>query len=139
MQQQAAVCLATGSYPKDAEDLTFYQKLNRLQNQSELNTRTKVNCVHNFSEFDASEKFAVEKKKIIDLYLKKIGFKNQPYLLYQHYDSGHPHVHIVITNIKADGKHIKLHNLSKNQSEKARKEIKIHYGLVRAEDLKKQP
>ncbi len=32
VQQQAAVCLAAGNYPKDAQDLTFYQKLNRLQN-----------------------------------------------------------------------------------------------------------
>jgi len=49
------------------------------------------------------------------------------------------HVHIVTTNIKADGKRIELHNLGKNQSEKARKEIEIHYGLVKAEDMKKQP
>ncbi len=100
-QQQGAVCLAAGNYPKDAEDLTFYQKLNRLQNQSELNVRTKVNCVHISLNFDPSEKFSVEKlKEISDLYLQKISFANQPYLLYQHNDSGHPHVHIVTTNIK---------------------------------------
>ncbi len=102
--------------------------------------RTKVNCVHISLNFDPSEKFSVEKlKEISELYLQKISFKNQPYLLFQHYHSGHPHVQIVTTNIKADGKRIELHNLGKNQSEKARKEIEIHYGLVKAEDMKKQP
>jgi hypothetical protein len=27
--------------------------------------------------------------------MEKIGFGSQPYLVYQHLDSGHPHVHIV--------------------------------------------
>ncbi len=140
VQQEVAVCIAAVNYPKDAEDLTFYQKLNRLQNQAELNIRTKVNCVHISLNFDPSEKLSVEKlKDISDGYLQKIGFANQPYLLYQHNDSGHPHAHIVTTNIKSDGKRIELHNLGKNQSEKARKEIEIHYGLIKAEDMKKQP
>ena len=75
-------------------------------------------------------------KEISDTYLQKIGFKNQPYLLYQHNDAGHPHVHIVTTNIKADGKRIELHNLGRIQSEKARKEIEQAFGLVKAEDTK---
>jgi hypothetical protein len=57
VQQQAAVCLAADNYPKDGRDLTFYQKLNRLQNQSELNVRTKVSCVHVTLNFDPFEKF----------------------------------------------------------------------------------
>lgn len=110
-----------------------------MQNQAELNIRIKVNCVHISLNFDPSEKFSAEKlKEISDEYLQKTGFANQPYLLYQHNDSGHPHVHIVTTNIKSDGKRIELHNLGKNQSKKARKEIEIQYGLIKAEDMKKQ-
>ncbi len=140
VQQEAAVCIAAVNYPKDAEDLKFHQKLNRLQNQAALNVRTRVNSVHISLNFDPSEKFSTEKLKEISYeYLQKIGFANQPYLLYQHNDSGHPHVHIVTTNIKSDGKRIELHNLGKNQSEKARKEIEILHSLVKAEDIKKQP
>jgi hypothetical protein len=73
------------------------------------------------------------------MYLQKIGFANQPYLLYQHNDAGHPHVHIVTTNIKSDGTRIELHNLGKIQSEKARKEIENDYNLVKAEDMKLKP
>lgn len=139
VKEQVATCLAAVHYPKDLEHLNFYQKLNRLQNQAALNVRTKVNSVHISLNFDPSEKLSEERlKEIADTYLQKIGFAKQPYLLYQHNDSGHPHVHIVTTNIKADGKRIELHNLGKNQSEKARKEIEISFGLVKAEDSKQQ-
>ncbi len=89
--------------------------------------------------FDPSEKLSEEKlKEISETYLQKIGFANQPYLLYHHYDSGHPHVHIVTTNIKSDGRRIELHNLGKIRSENARKEIEQLYGLVKAEDSKQR-
>jgi len=139
VKEQVATCLAAVHYPKDLEHLNFYQKLNRLQNQAVLNVRTKVNSVHISLNFDPSEKLSEERlKEIADAYLQKIGFTKQPYLLYQHHDSGHPHVHIVTTNIKADGKRIELHNLGKNQSEKGRREIEISFGLVKAEDSKQQ-
>jgi hypothetical protein len=140
VKEQVATCLVAANYPKDVEDLTFYQKLNRLQNQADLNIKTKVNSVHISLNFDPSEKLSEEKlKEISDTYLQKIGFANQPYLLYQHHDAGHPHVHIVTTNIKADGKRIELHNLGRIQSEKARKEIENDYGLVKAENMKSKP
>ena len=140
VKEQVATCLAAVNYPKDVQDLTFNQKLIRLQNQANLNIKTKVNSVHISLNFDPSEKLSEERlKDISDTYLRKIGFADQPYLLSQHHDAGHAHVHIVTTNIKANGKRIELHNLGKIQSEKARKEIEIDYGLVKAENLKSKP
>jgi hypothetical protein len=139
VKQEVATCLAAVNYPKDVEQLSFNQKLMRLENQADLNIKTKVNSVHISLNFDPSERLSAEQlKEISDTYLNKIGFENQPYLLYQHHDSGHPHVHIVTTNIKADGKRIELHNLGKIQSEKARKEIEISFGLVKAQDSKQR-
>src|SRR4029079_6145587 len=76
--------------------------------------------------------------EIASVYMEKIGFAEQPYLVYQHLDAGHPHIHIVTTNIQKDGRRISLHNLGRNESTKARKEIEIAFGLVKAEDQKKQ-
>lgn len=130
-----AKCLEAGYYPMDAADMNFYQKLSRLEKLTELNQRTKVNSVHISLNFDPSEKLSKEQlQEVAGVYLEKIGFGGQPYLLYQHFDAGHPHIHLVTTNIKPDGKAINLHNLGRNQSEKARKEIEVLYGLVRAED-----
>ncbi len=64
--------------------------------------------------------------------MQKIGFVEQPYLVYQHNDAGHPHIHIVTTNIKSDGKRIELHNLARNQSMKASKEIEKEFHLIQA-------
>jgi len=130
-----ASCLEAGYYPMDAADMNFYQKLARLEKLTLLNQRTKVNSVHISLNFDPSENLPDSVlREIGEVYLEKIGFGAQPYLLYRHLDAGHPHIHLVTTNIKPDGKAINLHNLGKNQSEKARKEIEILYGLVRAED-----
>jgi hypothetical protein len=129
----AARCLEAAYYPKEAANLTFNQKLLRLEKLTELNQRTKVNSVHISLNFDPSEKLEAEKlKRISQDYLERIGFVGQPYLLYEHMDSGHPHLHIVTTNIKPDGARIALHNLGKNQSEEARRAIEKVYGLVEA-------
>lgn len=137
LKQGKATCLTAANYPKALDKLNFHQKLNRLSHQAALNERTKVNTVHISLNFDTSEKIPESMlKKIADSYMDKIGFGKQPYLVYQHKDAGHEHLHIVTTNIKADGKRIELHNLGRNQSEKARKEIEIDFDLVRADSKK---
>jgi len=64
--------------------------------------------------------------------MQKIGFNDQPYLVFEHFDAAHPHVHVLTTNIQKDGKRISLHNLGKNQSNQARKEIENTYHLIKA-------
>jgi hypothetical protein len=81
-----------------------------------------------------SEKFV----EIAKAYMQKLGFGDQPYLVYRHHDAGHPHLHVVTTNIEADGKRIDLHHLGIRKSEPARKAIEKEYGLVVAEEQKKQ-
>ncbi|MBU0695419.1 MAG: relaxase/mobilization nuclease domain-containing protein, partial [Bacteroidetes bacterium] len=71
-------------------------------------------------------------------YMGRIGFSKQPYLIYQHQDAGHPHVHIVTTNIQSSGERISLHNLGKTKSEEARKIIEKSYNLIPASKLDNQ-
>ncbi|MDB5143612.1 MAG: relaxase [Mucilaginibacter sp.] len=139
VKQGLATCLEAAEYPKDAADLNFYQKLSRLEKLTELNQQTKVNSVHISLNFDPSEQLSEERlKEIAAVYMDKIGFAGQPYLLYRHTDAGHPHIHLVTTNIKPDGKRIELHNLGRNQSEKARKEIEIAFSLIKAEESRQR-
>lgn len=135
VSEGVAECLEAAYYLKEADRLTFNQKLFRLKNQASLNTRAKVNTVHISLNFDPSESHSQDTlRAIAATYMAKIGFAGQPYLLYQHFDSGHPHVHIVTTNIRSDGSRIELHNLGSGASEKARKEIELDFNLVKAED-----
>src|SRR5947209_12714895 len=133
VQQQVAECIHSANYPKDTEWLSFKDKINRLEKLTLLNQQTKINSVHISLNFNPSEKLSLEQlKAIAEVYMQKIGFGEQPYLVYQHYDAGHPHLHIVTTNIKENGKRIELHNLGQHRSMKASKEIEQEFNLVKA-------
>jgi hypothetical protein len=132
-----AVLIASSGYAKNYDMLTFYDKLFRLKDLAERNIRTRTNTLHLSLNFDLTEKLDTEKLvTIADEYMKGIGFENQPYLIYKHSDAGHPHIHIVTTNIDSDGKRISLHNIGELKSEQARKAIEIDFGLVQASSKK---
>lgn len=134
-----AVCLEAVNYPLQAADMTTEMKLDRLKKHIQLNPGVKVNAVHISLNFDPSEKLSEGiLKEIAGQYMERIGFGDQPYLLYQHHDAAHPHLHVVTTNIRSDGSRISLHNLGKVQSEAARKALEEEYNLVRAEDQKRK-
>jgi len=134
----AAQCIGEGNYPMEIDKMDTGFKLNMLLKQLELNENVKRNSVHISLNFDPSEKdFSKEKlMEIADSYMHKIGFGDQPYLVYQHQDAGHPHIHIVSIKVKADGRRIDMQNIGRNQSETARKEIENMFNLVRAESKK---
>ena len=135
VKQGHAILLQAANYLKDAEKLSFNDKLKRFQDLIALNERAKTNSLHISLNFDNADKLSAEHfKDIADEYMEKIGFGNQPYLVYQHNDAGHPHIHIVTTSIQQNGKRIDTFNIGRNQSEKARKEIELKYGLIKAQN-----
>lgn len=140
VQQGVAECIGAGNYPVDIEKMVFTMKLNRLLKQADLNENVKRNSVHISLNFDVTEKGISKEKlmEIADTYMDKIGFTEQPYLVYQHHDAGHPHIHIISLKVRNDGSRIDMQNIGRNQSETARKEIEITYGLVQAEKHKRE-
>lgn len=134
VQKGNAECLHAANYLADVQQMNFYQKLNGFESLNSLNERATTKTLHVSLNFDPSEKLSNEKLiEVANVYMSKIGFGEQPFLVYKHDDAGHPHIHIVSTTIKDDGSRINTHNIGRNQSEKARKEIEEMYGLVRAE------
>jgi len=129
----AAVFLRAQNYPLAGTQLTFQQKLNRLKNQAALNENVTRNSMHISLNFDPSERLSGTRlQEIAEVYMDKIGLGELPYLVYQHFDAGHPHIHIVSVKIRADGRRVETQNMGRNQSEKARQEIEKVYGLVPA-------
>src|SRR5665213_988747 len=134
VQKCAAECLHAANYLSEAQDMNFYQKLNGFEILNNLNSRATTKTIHISLNFDPSEKLSNDKLiEVANVYMEKIGFGQQPFLVYKHEDAGHPHIHIVSTTIREDGSRINTHNIGRNQSEKARKEIEQMYGLVKAE------
>ncbi len=104
VKEGKAELIAARFYTKDAEQLNFHEKLNRLQQLADLNTRAETNCLHASLNFDISENHSNEKlQAIAEAYMEGIGFGKQPYLVYHHSDAAHQHIHIVSTNIQRDG------------------------------------
>ena len=138
VKEGVAECIGAENYPLSADEMNLKMKLNFLLKRNELNENVKRNSIHVSLNFDPSEK-AFPKEKLMAIagsYMQKIGFGEQPFLVYQHHDAGHPHIHLVATNIQADGSRIDMHHLGIRKSEPARKEIEKTFGLVVAEGRK---
>jgi len=139
IHEGVAECIMAGNYPADAENLTENQRLNMLLKLAAMNENVTRNSVHISLNFDPSEQLSkAQLSEIAQTYMDKIGFGQQPFLVYQHHDAAHPHLHLVSVKVRPDGTRIDTQNIGRNQSEKARKEIELTHGLVRAEDSKQR-
>src|SRR5690606_25164897 len=140
IKEGVAECIAAENYPLNPEEMSQKIKLDFLLKRTALNENVKLNSIHISLNFDPSESHLTPEKltDIARVYMEKLGFGEQPYLVYQHHDAGHPHIHIATTNIKADGSRIDFHHLGIRKSEPARKEIEKMFGLVVAEDRQRK-
>ncbi|UCS91669.1 relaxase/mobilization nuclease domain-containing protein [Echinicola marina] len=137
-EKKASVLMANG-FGTNGESGSLKYKNQRFLYYTQKNSRAKLNAFHvslNFSPKDQLDE--AQKAFIAQEYMNRIGFGSQPYLVYEHMDAGHPHLHIVSTNITREGKRIETHNLGREKSEKARKELEKELGLVVAEQQKEQ-
>lgn len=133
---EAKLILASG-FAGEIENMTFHNKLQRFEHLTVLKPTVKTNALHISLNFDSSEKISSSKMQDIAIaYMEKIGFGDQPYLVYRHNDAGHQHLHIATTSIQRNGEAINLHNIGRTLSEPARKSIEEEFNLVVAESKK---
>lgn len=135
VKEGVAECIGAENFPLDADEMCLKIKLGYLLKRTELRKDVERKNVHISLNFDLSETHLGREKlmEIAKVYMQKIGFGEQPFLVYQHHDAGHPHIHIVTTNIRSNGNRIDLHHLGIRKSEPARKEIEKMFGLVVAD------
>lgn len=137
VEQDVAKLLLAQNYPMDADRMTTEQRIAMLVNTAAM-SNVKRNSVHISLNFAPGE--VLEESKLIaiaDEYMQRIGFGNQPYLVYQHFDAAHPHLHIVTTNVQQNRRGIRTQNIAKLRSEPARLAIEKQYGLIAADDHKR--
>jgi hypothetical protein len=104
---------------------------NRFEKLMLQNERVQRKATHISLSFHSSEQKKLSNRLLINItdeYMKRIGFEKQPYLVYRHHDTGHPHVHIVSTLIRPDGSSLLRINFW--HSENVCKELEKTYGLV---------
>ncbi|WP_288879820.1 relaxase/mobilization nuclease domain-containing protein [Pedobacter panaciterrae] len=125
-----ASCLIAENYPRQLSDLSQSDRLGMLEKMAALNPRTKVNGLHIFLNFDPANQLSPSLlKEIARFYMYGIGFGNQPYLVYEHFDAAHPHLHILTTNIRADGRRINLY-MKSERFQSLLKQIRTRFALA---------
>jgi hypothetical protein len=134
VQRGVAECVLANGFLKDEATLSRREKVAGFTRLAERNRRTKTNALHVPISFSPEEKISLEDLASIAVsYMEKIGFGEQPYLVYLHRDTDIQHLHIVSSLIREDGKRIPVHNIGRNESARARREIELEFGLVKAE------
>ncbi|SKC18709.1 relaxase/mobilization nuclease domain-containing protein [Dyadobacter psychrophilus] len=133
VKQGLAECIGAGHYPCSPGELSEKQRLNMLLRLAALNENVQRNSVHISLNFHPDD--VLSKKQLCEIarhYMNSIGFEHQPFLIYQHKDAAHPHLHLVSVVVRADGSRIATHNNAKDLSELARMHLEQQYGLVAA-------
>lgn len=71
-------------------------------------------------------------------YLAANGFTNNQYMIFRHYDAGHPHLHLLVNRICFDGTVVSDSN-NYTKSEAIVREIAQRYNLITVEPSKRAP
>jgi hypothetical protein len=128
-----ACCLQANLFKADIDALSFADKLGRFVTLHERNRRAKTNTLHVSLNFAIGEKLdQAMLKRIASTYMERIGFADQPYLVYEHFDAAHPHLHIVSSCIRSDGSQISIFRPGRGICETAARQLEIELGLVQA-------
>ena len=134
-----ANCIYAGNFLKDAEDLSKADKQDRFRQLWQINQespRWPVSAVLQFSPVDK-----LPQDDLIDIgrdFMHRIGYGQQPYLMYSHNDTAQQHLHIVSTNIRQDGTRIDERYMRSRFVRPAEKEIHERYGLSQIVSSKPQ-
>jgi len=134
VDQGQAQCLMAGNMPLAAEDLSLNQKKQYLTNRCSLNANIRLPVLHAILGFHPLDSWLSgdQFQQIAARYMELIGFSQQPYLVYKHMDTFHPHLHVVSSNILPSSRQIYTHRLGYRFSFPAAKILEEEFGLIQA-------
>lgn len=90
-----------------------------------------------FHEKDESKLTDEVMKAIVEEYMKRMGYKNVEYIVCRHFDTHHPHCHLLICTIDNDGNKINR-SFEKSRNKRICEALTKKYGLHVAEPGKKE-
>lgn len=108
-------------------------KAKTLEHLTRRNPRVGRPCLHCALAFHPDEHLSDEQLRRISAdFMGAIGYQTQPYLLYRHHDTAHPHVHVVTVSVTPDGRRIPDAFLHRRVSQ-IRRRLERRYNLRPAE------
>lgn len=133
LEQGAASCIMAGNYPADPWELSKKERMLVMQKRLALNARAQRSSLHIVLSFHPDDKLTTRQLcKICERYMDQVGLGEQPFLVYQHLDTLHPHLHIVTVTIKADGAAMQAFPTRIAISKNVRGRIEKEFNLTRA-------
>lgn len=138
VKEGKAQLILASRFGAELHAMGFSEKLARFNMLIKNNQYVTSNTLHLSLNFSPNDRMTTEKMQAIAYdYMKRIGFEDQPFLVYKHTDTNHQHIHIVTTNIQANGRPIDMFRLGVRKSEPARKAIEMDFNLIPAESMRK--
>ena len=126
----SALFLGTNAiYKQKSEDII--SAINRQNNLNRSVSKPNIHISLNFHKQDLLSNMDIY--QIANDYMEQLGYGEQPYAVYRHFDTDHPHVHIVSSQIDINGKFINDSYLYR-RSQRLTRELEIKYDITKAVD-----
>ncbi|WP_077923875.1 relaxase/mobilization nuclease domain-containing protein [Spirosoma sp. 209] len=110
-------------------------RLQLLEQMTRLNPAVAKPSVHLAIAFHPTESITNDQlRQIGSEVMTEVGYGRQPYLMYRHDDTRHPHIHIVSVSIDPDGCKIS-DKFIRNRLNQIRNGIEQRHGLIQAEGI----
>lgn len=121
-----------------SEKITFSQILRSFEDYLPETSKLKTPVAHFSLNPSPEDKLSDEELiRISDKYMEKMGYKDQPYIIYKHWDIDREHIHIVSSRIKENGEKIP-DSYDYERSVLACRELEKEYGLKQIKDHTKE-
>lgn len=127
-----AELIKAANFLKDQNQLSRKDITERFRQRTSLNERYYETGFHISLNFGKKELLSNETMaQLADRYMAGMGFENEPYVAYRHYDSGHTHLHIVTVAVRADGSPIHIQRPQFYHSHRLCRTLEKEYSLER--------
>jgi hypothetical protein len=101
------------------------------------NRRTEKPVLHISLNPDPGDKISDEKlSEIADVYMSKMGYGDQPYIVFKHEDIHRHHIHIVSLRVDENGRKLD-HNFERRRSMDICRALEQQYGLIPADQKRR--
>ncbi|GAA4418745.1 conjugal transfer protein MobB [Nibrella viscosa] len=137
VQKGSAERIQISNYPdEEAAQQYLKHRIEILETYARFNERISKPGSHFSLSFHPSETIPdAQLRTLASEFLQEIQYGKQPYLVYRHDDTNHPHIHIVTVSVDINGNKIS-DSFLKQRINSTRQELEIRHGLVRAEEVR---
>ncbi|GAB4043341.1 relaxase/mobilization nuclease domain-containing protein [Spirosoma jeollabukense] len=133
VQKQAHVLSAAGFANNELAEKSRRYATNVLESQAQKNANVKKPTLHFSLSLHPTEQVSDDKfKAMAHQFMAEMGYRHQPYMVYRHHDTAHPHIHIVTTCVDETGYKIN-DSFIKRRTNAVRQQLELRFGLIKAQ------